>query len=107
MKNKFTKALLFTALLFGSVVAFAQQTPLSGVVLDETGQAMPGVNIVEKGTKNSASTDFDGKFILNTTKNLPFQIEITALGFGSKKVSITCVIVYLRIVLSEALLLNR
>ena len=50
MKNKFTKALLFTALFFGSVVAFAQQTPLSGVVLDETGQAMPGVNIVEKGT---------------------------------------------------------
>jgi hypothetical protein len=27
MKNKFTKALLFSALLFGSVVAFAQQTP--------------------------------------------------------------------------------
>ena len=27
MKNKFTKALLFTALFFGSVVAFAQQTP--------------------------------------------------------------------------------
>lgn len=42
--------------------AFAQQVPLSGVVLDETGQPMPGVNIVEKGTKNSASTDFDGKF---------------------------------------------
>ena len=27
MKNKFTEALLFTALLFGSVIAFAQQTP--------------------------------------------------------------------------------
>jgi outer membrane cobalamin receptor len=79
--------LLFLTLFFCSI-SFAQNT-ISGTVLDSNKQSVPGANIKVVGDKSGAITDFDGKFILNTTKNLPFQIEITALGFGSKKVSIT------------------
>ena len=79
--------LLFLSLFFCSI-SFAQNT-ISGTVLDSNKQSVPGANIKVVGDKSGAITDLDGKFILNTTKKLPFQIEITALGFGSKKVSIT------------------
>ncbi|MEN9981824.1 MAG: hypothetical protein RL542_1611 [Bacteroidota bacterium] len=47
--------------------AFAQQTLVSGVVTDKSGLSMPGVNIIEKGSKNNASTDFDGKFTIRVS----------------------------------------
>lgn len=37
---------------------------VSGQVNDEKQQALPGVNVVEKGTSNGAITDADGKFVL-------------------------------------------
>ncbi len=40
---------------------------VSGVITDETNQPLPGVNILEKGTSNGATTDVDGKFSLNVT----------------------------------------
>lgn len=67
--------------------AFAQQVPLSGVVLDETGQPMPGVNVVEKGTKNSASTDFDGKFSIKLTSNKA-TIVVSYIGYQDQSINV-------------------
>ncbi|RED26494.1 iron complex outermembrane receptor protein [Flavobacterium cutihirudinis] len=47
--------LLNTAFLFA-------QKEVSGIVKDKTGAPLPGVNIVEKGTSNGVSTDFEGSF---------------------------------------------
>jgi len=33
------------------------QKSISGVVKDQTGSNLPGVNIIEKGTNNGVSTD--------------------------------------------------
>ena len=50
-------------MMFVSTVSSAQTgISVSGTVIDVAGQTMPGVNIVEKGTNNSTSTDLDGKF---------------------------------------------
>jgi hypothetical protein len=35
---------------------------VSGRVLEETGQAVPGVNVIEKGTTNGTTTDATGRF---------------------------------------------
>jgi len=43
---------------------FAQKE-ITGVVKDNSGTALPGVNIFEKGTKNGVSTDFDGAYKIN------------------------------------------
>ncbi len=67
--------------------AFAQQVPLSGVVLDETGQPIPGVNIVEKGAKNSASTDFDGKFSIKLTSNKA-TIVVSYIGYQDQSINV-------------------
>lgn len=47
--------LLNTAFLFA-------QKEISGVVKDKTGAPLPGVNILEKGTTNGVSTDFEGSY---------------------------------------------
>ena len=47
-----------------------------GVVTDEQFEALPGVNVLEKGTYNGTITDIDGKFKLemkNTSNLLVFQ----------------------------------
>lgn len=51
----------FALLLFLLNVSFLfAQKEISGVVKDNTGNALPGVNIIEKGTQNGVSTDMDG-----------------------------------------------
>jgi TonB-linked SusC/RagA family outer membrane protein len=41
--------------------SFAQERTISGIVTDGGG-AVPGVNVIVKGTKNGTQTDFDGKY---------------------------------------------
>lgn len=53
----------FTLLLFLLNVTFLfAQKEISGVVKDNAGAALPGVNIIEKGTNNGVSTDIDGVY---------------------------------------------
>ncbi len=53
--------LLILLLSFSSIIA---QKSISGVVKDQTGSNLPGVNIIEKGTNNGVSTDLDGKYVI-------------------------------------------
>src|SRR5688500_9638978 len=54
-------------------IVLAEQLPIlievSGVVKDDAGQSLPGVNVVEKGTTNGTTTDTDGQFTLNVEDN--------------------------------------
>ncbi|WP_163411120.1 TonB-dependent receptor [Flavobacterium ajazii] len=49
--------------LINSAFLFAQKE-VSGVVKDKSGAPLPGVNVVEKGTSNGVSTDFEGNFVI-------------------------------------------
>lgn len=52
-----------TLLLFLLNITFLfAQKEISGVVKDNTGAVLPGVNVVEKGTKNGTSTYIDGVY---------------------------------------------
>jgi iron complex outermembrane receptor protein len=55
------KNVLLLLFLFATSFAFAQNE-VSGIVEDKTGNALPGVNIVEKGTQNGVSTDMNGLY---------------------------------------------
>lgn len=55
-------SLLFFALLLSSA-GWAQRS-ISGTVSDESGQAIPGVSVVVKGTTIGVATNLDGKFSL-------------------------------------------
>ena len=43
-----------------------QEIQLKGKVIDQNGQALPGVTVVVKGTTNGTITDFDGIYILSS-----------------------------------------
>jgi len=58
---KFFKQIQTLFLLFLSIGIFAQQS-VSGVITDSSGNLLPGVNVVIKGTNVGVSTDFDGNF---------------------------------------------
>lgn len=62
MRLKFTCILTFL-ILFIMQFSFAQERVISGVV-SENGGPIPGVNVNVKGTKNSAQTDLDGKYVV-------------------------------------------
>jgi outer membrane cobalamin receptor len=83
MKN--FKNLLFVAVLFISATVLGQ-TKITGEVVDETNQPLPGASIVVKGTTNGTSTDFDGKFTLQAGADSG-TIVISYIGFQSKEVS--------------------
>jgi TonB-linked outer membrane protein, SusC/RagA family len=62
-KNKLAQvATLMLPLLFLSFWSFAQALRIHGVVTDEKGEALPGVNVVIKGTTQGSITDINGKY---------------------------------------------
>ena len=83
MKN--FKNLLFVAVLFMSASVLGQ-AKITGEVVDETNQPLPGASVVVKGTTNGTSTDFDGKFTLQAGADSG-TIVISFIGFQSKEVS--------------------
>jgi len=83
MKN--FKKLLFVAILFVSTTVLGQ-TKITGTVVDESNQSLPGASILEKGTMNGTETDFDGKFSLNTTSNSGILV-VSFIGYKTVEVS--------------------
>ncbi|MGQ2981960.1 mucoidy inhibitor MuiA family protein [Flavobacterium sp.] len=51
---------------------------VSGVVYDQTGMPVPGVNVIEQGTNNGVQTDFDGRYTLNISSGQ--SIAYTYIG---------------------------
>ena len=64
MKTKFS-GILTLLLAFVVQLTFAQEKTISGIISDNSGLPIPGVNILVKGTTNGTQSDFDGKFSIN------------------------------------------
>lgn len=62
MGRRFKKTCLVVVSFLLAQAAFSQSKAVSGTVRDEKGIAMPGVEILEKGTQNGVVSDFDGHF---------------------------------------------
>ncbi|RXR34134.1 TonB-dependent receptor [Flavobacterium piscinae] len=76
------KLILLT--LFFCSISLAQTT-IKGSVADNTNQPIPGANIKIVGEDIGTTTDFDGNFTLTTQKKPPFTIEISSIGFATKR----------------------
>ncbi len=79
------KNLLLVALFFVSATVLAQ-TQISGTVVDETGEPLPGASVVEKATTNGTSTNFDGEFKLNA-KSASGTLVVSFVGYKDKQVA--------------------
>jgi len=75
--------------LFCGVLMFGQNT-VTGTITDvDTAEPVPGVNIKVLSKSIGASTDFDGNFTLKVDEDLPFSLEITAIGFDLQVIEVT------------------
>lgn len=60
---------------------------ITGIITDSKGQPLPGANVVEKGTKNGVTTDFDGKFSI-TLQNENASLIASFMGYDNKEVQV-------------------
>lgn len=82
------KVYLFILSLFFCGISFAQITT-TGLIKDQDGMSLPAVNIAVVGENIGTISDADGKFQLIANKQLPFDVEISSVGYVSQKIRIT------------------
>jgi TonB-dependent starch-binding outer membrane protein SusC len=80
-------AFLLCAPLFLTFSAFSQQQTVNGKVTEaETGEALPGVNIVVKGTTMGTISDVNGNFSLGVTNLQTDVLVFRFIGFAEQEV---------------------
>ena len=57
------------------------QTTITGSVVDDSGQPIPGANVIVVGTTTGTVTDFDGGYNLKVNANPPFSLQASSVGF--------------------------
>lgn len=80
-------AMALFMLLF-SFYSYAQTGfTITGTITDEAGIPLPGASVVEKGTTNGASTDFDGNYTLEVA-NQNAIVLISYIGYGQQEIPV-------------------
>ncbi|HEU5146228.1 MAG TPA: SusC/RagA family TonB-linked outer membrane protein, partial [Chryseosolibacter sp.] len=80
--------ILFMSLfIVASVPLYGQGQTVSGTVVDETGQALPGVSIFEKGTANGTTTDVEGKYTINVGSGNAVLV-VSFIGFATQEITV-------------------
>ncbi len=103
--NYVTKLLSLCICLMASVAMIAQGQ-IGGTVVDETGEALIGANIIVQGTTEGTVTDFDGTFSFNTTQSFPLTVVVSFTGYTSQDIALTGPTSNMDITLSEGVLLG-
>ncbi|MEV4887243.1 SusC/RagA family TonB-linked outer membrane protein [Chitinophaga ginsengisegetis] len=62
----------------------AQEVTVKGIVTDESGVALPGVSVHEKGTSNGTATNVDGQFTIKVASSNAVLV-FRSVGYQSKE----------------------
>ncbi len=63
---------------------FGQTSTISGKIVDKkTGETLPGVNVILKGTYYGAATDINGNFSISGINPGTYNLEISLIGYKS------------------------
>lgn len=84
MKNNIINYLLFIGIFFPGSILFSQT--VTGIVSDDEG-ALPGVNILVKGTSIGTATDFDGHYTIDNVES-DAVLVFSMLGYKTKEISV-------------------
>lgn len=87
MKQKqFFLKLACLVFILSSFVGYSQNKSITGNVTNSSGMALPGVNVIVKGTSNGATTDFDGNYTINS--NTGETLVFSYMGFTTKEIKV-------------------
>jgi len=63
-----------------------QQRTITGTVVDEKGETLPGVTVVIEGTTRGVSTDIDGKYSINAS---PGEVLVfSSVGMNTRTITV-------------------
>ncbi|WP_339633090.1 carboxypeptidase-like regulatory domain-containing protein [Bizionia echini] len=86
--KKITRLLFLAVAFLFTGIAMAQST-VTGTIMDaEMNAPLPGANIIEKGTTNGVSSNFDGEFTI-TTQSTNATLVISYVGYETQTFTIT------------------
>jgi TonB-linked SusC/RagA family outer membrane protein len=88
-KNYLKKYALLFAMLSMSFMAFAQNGGVTGKVIDETNQPLPGASVSIDGTTLGATTDANGVFTIRDVKPGTYTLSAKFIGYVVNKKSVT------------------
>lgn len=77
---------LFLFLMMSATLLMSAQTTFSGKVVDSNNTPLGGVNVVIDGTTKGTTTDFDGKFSINSDRDNA-TLVFSILGFKTQKIA--------------------
>ncbi|MEZ4778752.1 MAG: TonB-dependent receptor [Flavobacteriaceae bacterium] len=97
--KKTTFCLLFCLI---GIIAFSQTT-VSGVIKDNNNIPLSGVNVIEKGTSNGVTSDFDGNYSIEVSENN--VLVFSYVGFETQEIAVNGQSV-LNVTLTEGFLLD-
>ena len=86
MRNYYTRFWSLLLLLLTSIAAHSQS--VSGTIVDEMNEPLPGVSILVKGSTIGTSTDFDGNYTLTGIQAGDNLLEFSFLGYATTTRSI-------------------
>lgn len=78
----------------------AQELQIRGQVKDESGNALPGVNVVVKRTGKGVTTDLNGRYVIPAVVN--DEIEFSFVGKASKSIQVQNAVTTYDLVLSDS-----
>ena len=80
MKAKYNLILALLMMLI-TQISFAQIQTVSGVVTDQGGAPIPGVNVSVKGTSFNSQSDLNGKYKITANQNQTLIFSFIGLVF--------------------------
>ena len=88
MFSKLMKGTILLCFIFFSSSSLFAQT-ITGTVTDaQSGEPLPGANIVQVGTSNGVSAKADGQFSLDLIENAAQRISVSFVGYKTRTVDV-------------------
>ena len=82
--------LLFSTILLSPGLSLAQTATISGEVVDsESGETLPGANVIIHGTRYGASTDIDGRYTIRGLPAGEHTMVVRYMGFEQQSFEIS------------------
>ena len=75
--------------VFSAFNTFAQTATITGTITDSSdGMELPSVTVLEKGTTNGTTSDFNGKYTIEIS-NKNATLQFTYVGYKTKEITLT------------------
>ena len=80
-KAKYLNTFLILLFLLSQTIFAGTTGKISGIITDETGEPMPGVNVMIVGTTMGAASDINGEYFILNIPPGTYSIRATMVGY--------------------------